>query len=93
MLVKDRLNTSIPAVIKKPMTLGDRLELCASALHPVAMTRRLVETRLLGTVLLSASTHSDEANRWRSLVVFATYVKKQKTNLPRQYITALLSLR
>ena len=82
MLVKDRLNTSNSAVIKKPMTLGYSLELCASALHPVAMTRRLVETRLLGMVLLSASTHSDEADRWRSLVVSPQMLRNEKQTWP-----------
>lgn len=64
--------------MKKPMTLGYWLELRASALHPVAIIRRLVETRLLGMVLLSASTHGDEANTRRLLVVSPQMSRNEK---------------
>ena len=60
------------------MTPGYWLELCASALHPVVMTRCLVETRSLTKVLLSASMHSDEANKRCSLVVSRQMSRKGK---------------
>ena len=77
------------------MTLGYWLEFCASALHPVAMTFRVVETRLLGTVLLSASIHNDEAKKSIHRY-FAINFKKTEANLqsvPRQCIIALSALR
>ena len=64
--------------MKKPMTLGYWLALRASALHPVAITRRLVETRLVGLVLPSASTHGDKANKKRSLVVSPQMSRNEK---------------
>ncbi len=63
------------------MTLCSRLELCASALHPVAMTLRLVETRLLVTVLPSASIHSDDAEKKGHSLVFRHKFQEKRGKL------------